>query len=459
MPSLVGAGPMRPNPGQPIAPRVLASSGQAPARTLVEAGEPDPPISGRSQDGIGTPLMDRKRLTPRSPRAALEPEHVSVPTLRSKRVRNPLVIVGNAVFTLLILIAIAGGVTFAVGKTRFEAPGPLDREKVVNIPARLGIMDIAELLRREGVIDEHPLVFLGGVIALGARADLKSGEYLFGRRSSVRDVVETMVEGKVVLHAVTLPEGLTSEQIVRRLLDSDILTGNIKDIPREGSLLPESYRFPRGTPREQVIQRLQREQRRALQEIWERRVPDLPVRTPEQLVILASIIEKETSKPDERTRVAAVFVNRLKQRKRLESDPTIVYGLVGGKGTLGHPITRSEKATATPYNTYMIDGLPPGPIANPGRASLEAAANPARTKEMFFVADGTGGHVFSETYDQHLRNVARLRELERADRSSAAATAFQPEEPTAGVRPILPAAPKAQPKRNPPANTTSTKKQ
>jgi len=260
-------------------------------------------------------------------------------------------------------------------------------------------------------------------------------------------VVETMVEGKVVQHAVTLPEGLTSEQIVRRLLESDILTGNIKDIPREGTLLPESYRFGRGTSREQVIQRMQREQRRALQEVWERRATDLPVRTPEQLVILASIIEKETSKSDERTRVAAVFVNRLKQRKRLESDPTIIYGLVGGKGTLGHPITRSEKETPTPYNTYMIDGLPPGPIANPGRASLEAAANPARTKEMFFVADGTGGHVFAETYDQHLRNVAKLRALEHADRSSAAATSFQPEDP--GVRPILPAAPKAQPKRNP----------
>jgi len=362
-----------------------------------------------------------------------------------------LVIVGNAVFTLLILLAVAGGVAFAVGKTRFEAPGPLEREKAVNIPSRLGILDIADLLRREGVIDEHPLIFFGGVIALKARADLKSGEYVFGRHASVRDVVETMMEGKVVQHAITLAEGLTSEQIVRRLLDSEILTGNIRDIPREGSLLPESYRFGRGTSREQVIQRMQRDQRRALQEVWDRRSSDLPVQTPEQLVILASIIEKETSKSDERTRVAAVFVNRLKQRKRLESDPTIIYGLVGGKGSLGHPITKSEKETPTPYNTYMIAGLPPGPIANPGRASLEAAANPARTKDMFFVADGTGGHVFAETYDQHLRNVAKLRGLERAERSSAAATSFQPEEAPAAGRQTLPAAPKAQPKRNPTA--------
>jgi len=447
---LVGAGPMRPNPGQRVVPHSLAASGEASARTPLDAGEPYPPISGRPQDGIGASL-DQKRLAPRSPRAALEPEQVRDPVRRSRRTRNPLVIVGNAIFTLLILVAIAGGVAFAVGKTRFEAPGPLEREKSVNIPSRLGIRDIADLLRREGVIDEHPAVFLGGVIALGARADLKSGEYVFGRHASVRDVVETMTEGKVVQHAVTLPEGLTSEQIVRRLLDSEILTGNIKDIPREGSLLPESYRFSRGTPRDQVLQRMQRDQKRVLQEVWDRRSPDLPVRTPEQLVILASIIEKETSKSEERTRVAAVFVNRLKQRKRLESDPTIIYGLVGGKGSLGHPITKSEKETPTPYNTYMIDGLPPGPIANPGRASLEAAANPARTKEMFFVADGTGGHVFSETYDQHLRNVAKLRGLERADRSSATATSFQPEEAPAASRSILPAAPKAQPKRNPTA--------
>src|SRR5438105_12966830 len=222
-------------------------------------------------DGTGAVLMEQKRITPRSPRAALEPEQVAVPTRRSKRARNPLVMIGNAVFTLLILVILAGGVAFAVGKHRFEAPGPLQAEKVVNISPRLGIMEIADLLRREGVIDEHPLVFLGGVVALKARTELKSGEYLFPKQASLRDVVETMVEGKVVQHAITLPEGLTSEQIVRRLLDSEILIGNIKDMPREGSLLPESYRFGRGTPREQVLQRMQRDQKRVLQEVWDRR--------------------------------------------------------------------------------------------------------------------------------------------------------------------------------------------
>jgi len=411
-------------------------------------------MSGRPQD-LGTPLMDQKRITPRSPRAALEPEHVNVPTRRSKRARNPLVIIGNAIFTLLILTAVAGGVAFAIGKTRFETPGPLEQEKIVNIPPRQGIMDIAELLRKEGVIDEHPAIFVGGVIALKARAELKSGEYVFPKHASVRDVVETMIEGKVVQHSITVPEGLTSEQIVRRLLDNELLTGSIKDVPHEGSLLPESYRFSRGMPREQVLQRMSRDQRRVLQEVWERRVSDLPVKTMEQLVILASIIEKETSKPEERTRVAAVFVNRLKQRKRLESDPTIIYGLVGGKGALGHAITKSEKETPTPYNTYMIDGLPPGPIANPGRASLEAAANPARTRELFFVADGTGGHVFAETYEQNLRNVARLRVIEAGERSgTSAASAYQAEDPQPA--PLRAVAPAARPKAK---ATKATKKQ
>ncbi len=433
---------MPPPAGLPIPG--LGTPPQASAgRVVVAAGDPDPPISGRPMDALGAPRVEPKRITPRSPRAALEPEHVTLPTRRSKRVRNPLVMIGNAIFTLLIVIALGAGAAFAIGKHRFEAPGPLDQDKVVNIPGRSGLVDIADLLRREGVMDESNAIFLGGVFALKARADIKSGEYLFSRHASVRDIVETMVEGKVVQHQITIPEGLTSEQIVARLLDNELLSGSIKEVPHEGTLLPESYRFPRGTPREQVIQRMQQAARRALQETWERRTPDLPIKTPEQLLILASIIEKETSKPDERTRVAAVFVNRLKQRRRLESDPTIIYGLVGGKGPLGHPITKSEKEQPTPYNTYMIDGLPPGPISNPGRASIEAAANPARTREMFFVADGTGGHVFAESYNDHLKNVARLRAIEQgADPNAAAASAEAPSAPAAPA-----AAPAPLPKR------------
>ena len=213
---------------------------------------------------------------------------------------------------------------------------------------------------------------------------------------------------------------------MRACLDDDILTGNIKEIPREGSLLPDTYNFNRGMTREQMIQRMQQAQQRVLKEIWDRHSPDLPIKTPEQLVVLASLVEKETGKPEERTRVAAVFVNRLKQKMRLQSDPTIIYGLVGGKGTLGRPIMKSEIEQPTPYNTYQIDGLPPGPIANPGRASLEAAANPARTRELYFVADGTGGHAFAETYEQHQRNVARLRAMEAGDQKDQAPAEAQP---------------------------------
>jgi len=324
-----------------------------------------------------------------------------------------LIVVGNAVITIVLVLMIGAAGAYIYGRQKMEAPGPLQEEKIVNIPARAGMTDIADILQREGVIDDNRWAFIGSVFALKARSELKPGEYLFPKSISLRDVIGTMVEGKVVQHAVTIPEGLTSEQILARLSDNDIFSGEVREMPREGTLLPETYKFPRGTTREQVIARMQQAQRRALSEIWERRSPDLPIKTPEQLVTLASIVEKETGKADERSRVAAVFVNRLRQKIKLQSDPTIIYGLVGGKGTLGRPIKRSEILQPSPYNTYVVEGLPPGPIANPGRASLEAAANPARTRDMFFVADGTGGHAFSDTYDQHQKNVARLRTMEK----------------------------------------------
>ncbi len=387
--------------------------------------------------------MERKRLNLRSPRVALEPERVAFPARRSRRVRHPLVAVGSALFTLLIVLILVGVGAFVVGKQRFEAVGPLQQDKIVNIPRGLGIRDIADLLVREGVI-EQPAIFIGGVIVLKARDELKFGEYQFAKQASLREVIGTIVDGKVVQHQMTIPEGLTSEQIVQRLLDNDVLSGNIREVPREGTLLPETYRFTRGMTREQLIQRMQQSQQRLIQDVWDHRASDLPLKTMDQLVILASIVEKETGRPDERTRVAAVFVNRLKQRMRLQSDPTIIYGLVGGKGTLGHGITLSEKNQPTPYNTYVIDGLPPGPIANPGRASLEATANPARTKELFFVADGTGGHAFAETLDQHQRNVARWRAIEQQTHD-AAAPAATPASPSAAQ----PSAPARRPQNRP----------
>jgi UPF0755 protein len=358
-------------------------------------------------------MSERPPISPRSPRAALEPEQVPPPPKRSERARNPFVIVGNAIITIILLLMLGAGGVYVYGKKMLETAGPLQEDKIVNIPARSKTRDIAETLQREGVIDVNPWVFMGSVFALKASSELKPGEYSFQKNASLRDVIGTIVEGKVVQHAVTIPEGLTSEQIVGRLSDNDIFAGSVKEMPREGTLLPETYKFPRGTTREQVIQRMQQTQKRVLAEIWERRNPDIPIKTPEQLVTLASIVEKETGKADERSRVAAVFVNRLRQKIKLQSDPTIIYGLVGGKGTLGRPIKRSEIQQPSPYNTYVVDGLPPGPIANPGRASLEAAANPARTRDLFFVADGTGGHSFTETYDQHQKNVAKLRTMEK----------------------------------------------
>ncbi|MGL6060815.1 MAG: endolytic transglycosylase MltG [Bradyrhizobium sp.] len=425
-------------------------------------------------------MSERPPISPRSPRAALEPEQVPPPPKRSERARNPFVVVGNAIFTLLILLMIGAGTAYYYGRQVLESPGPLKEDKVVNIPARAGKRDISDVLQREGVTNVNPWIFIGSVYALKASSDLKPGEYLFQKHASLRDVIGTIVEGKVVQHTFTIPEGLTSEQIVARLSDNDIFAGSVREIPREGTLLPETYKFPRGTTREQVIQRMQQTQKRVLAEIWERRSPDIPIKSPEQLVTLASIVEKETGRADERSRVAAVFTNRLRQKIKLQSDPTIIYGLVGGKGTLGRPIKRSEITQPSPYNTYVIEGLPPGPISNPGRASLEATANPARTRDLFFVADGTGGHTFTETYDAHQKNVAKLRAMEKqiqndtaepaedqAPPTAAGAPGATDANPTAGTRPPAakrparppaqaPAAPAQAPARQGAAQSTTT---
>lgn len=390
-----------------------------------------PPRPPAPPNGGHTPL-------PRSPRVALQPEPVPPPLRRSKRARHPLVVAGSAFFTFLIVVAVAIGATLYVGRHRFEAPGPLVQDKIVNIPKGLGTRDISDLLVREGVIDQ-PYVFVGGVAVLKARGDLKHGEYKFPAHASVAEVIGTLIDGKVVQHAVTVAEGLTSEQIVDKLQENTVLTGQIKEVPAEGSLMPETYKFTRGTTREQVIQRMQQADKRAVQEIWEHRDPELPLKSPAELVTLASIVEKETGRPEERSRVAAVFVNRLRRHMRLQSDPTIIYGLMGGKGSLGHPILKSEKEQPTPYNTYVIEGLPPGPIANPGRASLEAVAQPARTKDLYFVADGSGGHVFAETYEQHQKNVAKLRALEQ-NAATAATPGVDPPAPRPAAVPEPPPA-------------------
>jgi UPF0755 protein len=354
----------------------------------------------------------QRRIAPRSPSEAIKPMAAPPPPPRSRRSRGGLVAAISGFLSLLIVLAGATLFGIIVIEREISSKGPLPTDKVVVIPRNTGTNEIADLLKREGVID-HPVLFEVYALLNRQRGHLKAGEFMFRAGTSITEAIDTLIQGKAILHAVTIPEGLTSEQIVARLNENDVLTGDVTDVPREGTLLPDTYKFERGTTRQQLVNTMQAAQRQALNQIWQRRSPDLPVKTPQELVILASIVEKETGRADERTRVAAVFINRLQKRMKLQSDPTIVYGLVGGKGTLGRGILKSEIETATPYNTYAIEGLPPTPIANPGRAALEAVANPSRTKDLYFVADGSGGHVFSESYDQHQKNVARWRQLEK----------------------------------------------
>ncbi|MBM6580246.1 endolytic transglycosylase MltG [Microvirga sp. BT689] len=319
----------------------------------------------------------------------------------------------SGLLTLLVAFAIAGIFGFSMLQQEVTSKGPLQSDKVVVIPRNTGTGEIAQILKQEGVI-EQPLLFQAYAYMNRQRGQLKAGEFQFKAGTSVDEAIDTLIQGKAILHTVTVPEGLTSEQIVARLYEHEILTGDVTETPREGSLLPDTYKFERGTTRQQIISTMQTAQRQAVEQIWQRRSPELPIKSPQELVIMASIVEKETGRADERTRVAGVFINRLMKRMKLQSDPTIVYGLVGGKGTLGRGIMRSEIEAATPYNTYVVEGLPPGPIANPGRAALEAVANPSRTKDLYFVADGSGGHAFAETYEQHQRNVTRWRQVEKS---------------------------------------------
>jgi UPF0755 protein len=358
------------------------------------------------------------RVAPRSPNEALKPvAPPSPPPKARRRRRSPFVAMLSGLFTAALVLAglIGGGI--ALVESRSRAPGPLANDRVLIIPKEQGLAEIAELLQREGLI-EHPWAFKVAAWTSGRAAGLKAGEYLFKARASQREILDIIAEGKAVEHSITIPEGLTSEQIIARLQQNELLAGEVNQMPREGAILPDTYKFQRGSTRQAIVDRMTRDQRRILGEVWAKRPADLPIKTPQELVILASIVEKETGRADERPRVAGVFINRLNRKMKLQSDPTIVYGLVGGKGTLGRGIARAEITQATPYNTYVIEGLPPGPIANPGRAALEAVVNHSRTKDLYFVADGSGGHAFAETLEQHNRNVARWRQVETARRES-----------------------------------------
>jgi UPF0755 protein len=317
---------------------------------------------------------------------------------------------GLLTFVLLGALATVGALAWLMKEAR--SPGPLAADKVVMITREDDAGSIADQLERAGVIDSA-MWFNVLILLDGNRAALKRGEYAFKAGVSMNEIEDELIAHHVVRYKLTVPEGLTSEQVVDRLREDPVLIGEIREIPREGALMPDTYYFERGDTRLSILSRMAKIQAKTVDEIWKSRSPDLPIKSPGEMVTLASIVEKETGKPEERPRVAGVFVNRLEKHMRLESDPTIVYGLAQGKGTLGRSITRADLNQSTPYNTYIIEGLPPGPICNPGKAALEAVAKPARGKDLYFVADGTGGHAFAETLDQHQKNVAHWRQIEK----------------------------------------------
>jgi UPF0755 protein len=317
---------------------------------------------------------------------------------------------GLLTFVLIGALATVGALAWLLKESR--SPGPLADDKVVIIAREDDGGSIADQLERAGVIDSA-LWFNILTVLDGNRGALKRGEYAFKAGMSMNDIENELIAHRVVRYKLTIPEGLTSEQVVDRLREDTVLIGDIRETPREGSLMPDTYYFERGDTRLSILSRMAKIQAKTVDEIWKARSPDLPIKSPWELVTLASIVEKETGKTEERPRVAGVFINRLEKHMRLDSDPTIVYGLVLGKGTLGRSITRADLNQSTPYNTYIIDGLPPGPICNPGKAALEAVAKPVRSKDLYFVADGTGGHAFAETLDQHQKNVAHWRQIEK----------------------------------------------
>ena len=363
-------------------------------------------------------------VLPRSPTEALQPMRPPEPPTHDEPEPDPhpfLRMLDGLVTFFFLLACLAVGIFFWV-KAQFDQPGPLATSTVFVIPKGEGVSAIAERLERDGVIDDRR-VFMTSILYfmyLKGQGSLKAGEYEFGKNASMRQVLDTLVEGKSIEHKVTMAEGLTSYQIVQKLMAQSELHGEITEIPPEGSLLPDTYRFGRNDTRQDIIERMQAAHKKFLAKVWETRDPEIVVTTPEEAVILASIVEKETGRADERPLIASVFENRLRKNMRLQSDPTIIYGLVGGKGSLDHPIQQEELDRETGYNTYKINGLPPTAIDNPGRASIEAVLRPAKTKDLYFVADGTGGHVFAASLEEHNKNVFKWRKVEREMRAKEA---------------------------------------
>jgi len=321
---------------------------------------------------------------------------------------------GRALLRLIsggTILAVAAAVVLAWGYAQFTGPGPLQVARNVIIPAGTGLDGIATVLRGAGVI-QHEYIFVIGTRVFEKARSLKAGEYRIPAKASPRQVMDILSSGKTVVRRLTIPEGLTAAEVVDRLQRAEGLFGDV-EVPEEGSLLPETYHFSYGDQRADLLARMQDSMRDTLARLWEMRAPDLPLASPEEALILASIVERETGIARERGLVAGVFINRLRKGMRLQSDPTVVYGI--SPGGLDRPLTRADLKRETPYNTYIIKGLPPTPIANPGIEAIRAVMNPVETDYLFFVADGTGGHAFARTLQEHNRNVRKWRKIRDAN--------------------------------------------
>lgn len=314
------------------------------------------------------------------------------------------------ILALLIVIALALGGAIAWGYGQFGRPGPSDVSVTLVIPKGAGLVDIATRLEKAGIIAQ-PIVFEWAARLTGADKRLQAGEYAFPPMISIQNAIALLESGKTVVRRLTLVEGLTVAQAIEALAAVDGLTGTMPSLPDEGTLLPETYHFSYGDSRREIVERMTRAMSAAVAQLWAERAADLPFDSPRDAVILASIVEKETGLPDERAHIAAVFINRLRKGMRLQSDPTVVYALTDGKGALGRPLTRADLKVVSPFNTYLETGLPPQPICNPGRASVAAVLNPAASDDLYFVAEGNGGHLFARTLAEHNRNVAHWRKI------------------------------------------------
>ncbi|MGO8102814.1 endolytic transglycosylase MltG [Rhizobium leguminosarum] len=370
-------------------------------------------------------------IIPKSPSEALRPERVPEPPKRSKKARGQVVLFLNFIMTMAVLVCVVAVIGFYYATSTYRNPGPLQTNTNFIVRSGAGLTEIASNLERNAIISDARIFRYLTATHLSAGESLKAGEYEIKARASMRDIMELLKSGKSILYSVSFPEGLTVRQMFDRMLQDTVLEGDLPAaLPTEGSLRPDTYKFSRGTKRSEIIEQMAAAQQKLVDQIWDKRDSSLPLRSKEEFVTLASIVEKETGVPDERAHVASVFLNRLGKGMRLQSDPTIIYGLFGGEGKpADRPIYQSDLKRDTPYNTYVIKGLPPTPIANPGKDALEAVANPWKTQDLYFVADGTGGHVFSATLEEHNANVKRWRKLE-ADKGSDPNIAVdgQPEE-------------------------------